>query len=168
MGTIALIVVIFVFVVAIIMIRDEYPADAFKEPPMESHTESQERTQEDVDAAVIEYLSPLFEVSSVGVEIGRCRQRDVDRERERLRHHRDWLRTQTDPMVIKAYERFLDYFEYRIDGAQKAIDTGAKEKRDAESEKRRKEWDDRTRRGRPIPRPDKPHPSIETKPRIHS
>jgi len=161
MGTIAIIVVAFVFIVTIIMIRDEYPADAFSEPPTESHEESQERTQEDVDAAVIEYLSPLFGVSSVGVEIGRCRQRDVDREKERLEHHRQWLKGQTDPMVIKAYVRFLDYFEHNITKAQVAIDTGARAKFEAESERRQKEWKDRQRRGRPIPRPD------ETKPESH-
>lgn len=80
------------------------------------------------EAGVLIILYPQFHASDVGVELGYINQQTVNQELKRIVEIREWLKSQTDPKLVKAYNGWLDYYERQCHHAQKAIDNHAREK----------------------------------------
>jgi hypothetical protein len=78
-------------------------------------------TYADIDLAVLHILNPQFTASDVGVEVGSVDRELVTKEFALIDKYRTWLKTQTDPRIIRAYEHWLDFFENNAKEADRAI-----------------------------------------------
>ena len=89
--------------------------------------------------AVLHILHPRFKCSRLGVIFGTDSQKTIDYERNLITQCRTWLKEQQDKDLIQAYNYWLEYFENNLWEAQKALDTGEREKWER---KRRNDGDD--------------------------
>lgn len=107
-----------------------------------------------IDDAVLTFLNPQFKCNSVGVEIGSDVQEDVTQELTLIKKYRGWLKTQTDPDVRAAYKKWLDFYEGQALRAQKALDSGARQRWEARCQRDQEEYDESLRNAEEIPKPD--------------
>jgi hypothetical protein len=111
------------------------------------------QADKDIDLAVLHILNPQFHCSNIAVEIGMASQGSIDHERALIAKYRTWLETQTDKALIKAYKHWFDHFEYNLEGAQKALDTHAREKWEASSRESMKKFNRVAELAKKLPSP---------------
>lgn len=94
-------------------------------------------TQDDYDLAAVLEIQRRCDgswPSRASVGLGYSEQKDVDDAMAVLAEFRGWLKTQGDSRVVRAYDRWLNIMERDCEDAQRAIDSGYREKQKAESD----------------------------------
>lgn len=124
------------------------PAQTVEEIPVATRP-----TYRDIDQAVCVLLCNKFCCSKVGVECGVVGEQTVLKERAMITRYRDWLKTQTDPSIITAYNHWLDFYEQRVNEAEQAIREDARAEWTVKWLKSREEFDKIREFSKTLPRP---------------
>lgn len=93
--------------------------------------------QDDYNSAALNVLFPVMESrSEYGARWGYCDINDIQADRRQISKYRKWLETQSDPYVIRAYQKWLAYYERGCNEAQAAIERGDRARAIAEDKER--------------------------------
>lgn len=112
-------------------------------------------TEKDYDNAALNAIyGTIKSIGEIDVICG-AGQYQVDHDRATIARYRKWLETQTDPRLIRAYNKLLDFYDGRVNNVENAIKTGVREKW---LEKRRQEDVQRRRQDERSNALNLPHP----------